>query len=116
MPTNQPSVILIHGATLNGRSWDPVRRAIDPRLRVLAPDLPGHGARQHERYTLQGGVDTIVGAALALGDAALHPGRRFARQLTLRRPRRRACRSTGSRAWCWAAPPTNSTGWRCCPT
>lgn len=69
MPTDQPSVILVHGATLNARSWDPVRRAIDPRLRVLALDLPGHGARQNERYTLQGGIDTIVGAALALGNA-----------------------------------------------
>jgi pimeloyl-ACP methyl ester carboxylesterase len=69
MPTDQPSVILVHGATLNGRFWDPVRRALDPRLRVLAPDLPGHGARQRERYTLQVGIDTIVAAALALGDA-----------------------------------------------
>ena len=69
MHADQPAVILVHGATLNGRSWDPVRRLIDPRLRVLAPDLPGHGARQHERYTLQGGIDTVVAAARELGDA-----------------------------------------------
>ena len=43
MPSSQPAVILVHGATLNGRSWDPVRRLIDPRLHVLAPDLPGFG-------------------------------------------------------------------------
>lgn len=66
---DQPAVILIHGATLNGRSWDPVRRLIDPRLRVLAPDLPGHGARQDETYTLEGGVETVLAAARALGDA-----------------------------------------------
>jgi pimeloyl-ACP methyl ester carboxylesterase len=69
MHADQPAVILVHGATLNGRSWDPVRRLIDSRLRVLAPDLPGHGARQHERYTLQGGIDTVVAAARELGDA-----------------------------------------------
>ena len=40
MPTDQAAVILVHGATLNARSWDPVRRLIDPRLRVLAPDTP----------------------------------------------------------------------------
>ena len=33
MPTDQAAVILVHGATLNARSWDPVRRLIDPRLR-----------------------------------------------------------------------------------
>lgn len=69
MSSTQPAVILIHGATLNGRSWDPVRRLIDPRLRVLAPDLPGHGMRQAEPYTLQGGVDTVLAAARELGDA-----------------------------------------------
>ncbi|MBD8530517.1 MULTISPECIES: alpha/beta fold hydrolase [unclassified Massilia] len=65
----QPAVILVHGATLNGRSWDPVRRLIDLRLQVLAPDLPGHGARRSEPYTLQGGVDTVLAAARSLGDA-----------------------------------------------
>lgn len=69
MTSTQPAVILVHGATLNGRSWDPVRRLIDPRLRVLAPDLPGHGARRAEPYTLQGGVDTVLAAARELGDA-----------------------------------------------
>jgi len=66
---DQPAVILIHGATLNGRSWDPVRRMIDPRLQVLAPDLPGHGARRNERYTLEGGVETVLAAARELGGA-----------------------------------------------
>lgn len=67
--TEQPAVILVHGATLNGRSWNPVRRLVDSRLRVIAPDLPGHGARQNEPYTLQGGIDTLVAAARELGDA-----------------------------------------------
>ncbi|WP_306391957.1 alpha/beta fold hydrolase [Telluria beijingensis] len=65
----RPAVILVHGATLNGRSWDPVRRRLEPRLRVLAPDLPGHGARRGEPFTLQGGVDTVVACARALGNA-----------------------------------------------
>lgn len=69
MHADHAAVILVHGATLNGRSWDPVRRLMDPRLLVLALDLPGHGARQHERYTLQGGIDTVLEAARQLGDA-----------------------------------------------
>src|SRR5579871_4456644 len=61
--TGAPVLILLHGATLNGRMWDPVRRLLDPRWRVLTPDLPGHGARQSERYTL-------LAAAAAVADAA----------------------------------------------
>lgn len=58
-----PVLILIHGATLNGHMWDPVRRHLDPRFRVIAPDLPGHGSRRDEVYTLQGAVDTVVATA-----------------------------------------------------
>ena len=29
-----PVLILLHGATLNGRMWDPVRRYLDPKLEV----------------------------------------------------------------------------------
>ena len=43
----RPCLILIHGATLNGCMWNPVRRALDPRWDVLAPDLPAHGSRRH---------------------------------------------------------------------
>lgn len=57
---NDPVLILIHGATLNHRMWDPVRRELDPRWRVIAVDLPGHGARSQETYTLQGAIDTVV--------------------------------------------------------
>ncbi len=61
--SDEPVLILLHGATLNGRMWDPVRRFLDPRYRVLTPDLPGHGSRRGEKYTLQGAVDTVVAVA-----------------------------------------------------
>ncbi len=67
--SNYPVLILIHGATLNGRMWDPVRRFLDPRYRVLTPDLPGHGSRRAEKYTLQGAVDTVVAAARSVAPA-----------------------------------------------
>jgi pimeloyl-ACP methyl ester carboxylesterase len=63
MPTFEPVLILIHGATGNGRMWDAVRRHLDPRWRVIAPDLPGHGTRRNEPFTLQGAVDTVAAAA-----------------------------------------------------
>jgi len=36
---------LIHGFTQTGRSWDPLRPALERRFEVVTPDLPGHGAR-----------------------------------------------------------------------
>lgn len=65
----QPTIILIHGATMNGASWAPVRRALEPDFRVLTPDLPGHGARRHERFTLQAAIDTVVAAAKSVAPA-----------------------------------------------
>ena len=62
-PTAPPVLLLIHGATMNGQMWAPVRRHLRPDLRVLAPDLPGHGARRGERFTLAAAVATVVEAA-----------------------------------------------------
>jgi pimeloyl-ACP methyl ester carboxylesterase len=67
--TALPVLILIHGATLNGHMWDPVRRHLDPRLRVLAPDLPGHGQRRGERFTMAAAVATVAAAARAVAPA-----------------------------------------------
>ena len=64
-----PVLILLHGAGLNGHMWDAVRRDLDPRWRVITPDLPGHGARQDETYTLEGSVATVVAAAKAVAPA-----------------------------------------------
>ncbi len=67
--SSDPVLILIHGATLNGHMWDPVRHHLNPRYRLLAPDLPGHGSRRDERYTLDGAVSTVVAAARSVGSA-----------------------------------------------
>lgn len=72
MPTStvdEPVLILIHGASGNGRMWDPVRRHLDPSRRVLAPDLPGHGAHRNEPFTLQSAVDSIAQLARSVAPA-----------------------------------------------
>ena len=69
--TQQPALILLHGATCNGRMWDAMRRGLDPQFQVLAPDLPGHGARRHQTFTLQGAIDTVVAEATSLNGAPL---------------------------------------------
>jgi 2-succinyl-6-hydroxy-2,4-cyclohexadiene-1-carboxylate synthase len=39
-----PAVLLLHGFTHTGASWEPVVAALDERYRALAPDIRGHGA------------------------------------------------------------------------
>jgi 2-succinyl-6-hydroxy-2,4-cyclohexadiene-1-carboxylate synthase len=39
-----PALVLLHGFTHTGRSWDGVARALRERYRPLAPDLRGHGS------------------------------------------------------------------------
>jgi pimeloyl-ACP methyl ester carboxylesterase len=62
-------LILVHGATLNGHMWDPVRRHLDPQFQLLAPDLPGHGTRRSEAFTMEGAVATVVAAARSVAPA-----------------------------------------------
>ena len=58
-----PAVLLLHGFTHTGASWDPVIAALGERYRSLAPDLRGHGARSElEPVTL----DAVIGDIAAL--------------------------------------------------
>jgi len=40
-------LVLLHGFTQTGASWDGVVRELAGRYRALAPDLPGHGQAAH---------------------------------------------------------------------
>lgn len=91
------ALMLLHGFTGSGRSFDPVARSLAHDFETLAPDLPGHGRsvcgidprdygfeRCMERLvtTLQCAghsrahwLGYSMGARLALGCAIRHPGR-----------------------------------------
>ncbi len=47
--TERSTLVLLHGFTQTGRSWDPVVTALGERYRALAPDLRGHGAAGDRR-------------------------------------------------------------------
>ncbi len=66
-----PVIVLLHGAGLNGRAWDPVRRHLDPRWRVVALDLPGHAADRAHVYTLQAATAQVAALARAVAPAPL---------------------------------------------
>lgn len=85
-----PTVVLLHGFTQSGRSWQPTVAALGERYRALAPDLRGHGtaaaarpvdfdavradvlALAPPRFALAG---YSMGGRIAL-DLALHPAAR----------------------------------------
>ncbi len=78
------TVILLHGFTHTGRSWEPVRAALGERYRPLTPDIRGHGdASGREPMTLDAvigdvaaltpGTFTLVGYSMG-GRIALHVG------------------------------------------
>jgi 2-succinyl-6-hydroxy-2,4-cyclohexadiene-1-carboxylate synthase len=84
------TVVLLHGFTHTGRSWDPVVARLGERYRALAPDIRGHGAAAEARP---------VGPAECAADvAALAPerfvlagysmGARVALHFALSRPER----------------------------
>ena len=67
--TAKPTLILLHGAGLNAQMWQPEIRALAPRWRVIALDLPGHGARSDGRYTLAASDRAIADAAARVAPA-----------------------------------------------
>ena len=75
-------LVLLHGFTQTGRSWQPVLDALAARYRAIAPDLPGHGdfaARRPASFAacdaylraLAGGRFTLAGYSMG-GRVALH--------------------------------------------
>lgn len=77
-----PTIVLLHGFTHTGASWQPVIDALPERYRAIAPDIRGHGtASDAEPVTLDGVVRdvdeladqrfTLVGYSMG-GRIALH--------------------------------------------
>jgi 2-succinyl-6-hydroxy-2,4-cyclohexadiene-1-carboxylate synthase len=59
-------VVLLHGFTHTGASWDPVVAALPERYRALAPDIRGHGsASEREPVTLAAVLGDLAGVAPA---------------------------------------------------
>jgi 2-succinyl-6-hydroxy-2,4-cyclohexadiene-1-carboxylate synthase len=76
-------LVLLHGFTQTGRSWQPIAHALAGRYRAIAPDLPGHGDFGERRPTsfpacdaylravADGGPITLTGYSMG-GRVALH--------------------------------------------
>jgi pimeloyl-ACP methyl ester carboxylesterase len=69
-------LVLVHGSRLSAAQWSPqtTRLAADVRLAdwldVVVPDLPGHGARSAEPFTLDRAVGAVAAAVEGTVDSA----------------------------------------------
>ena len=66
-------VVLVHGIRLSGACWQQQRRLLPGRT-VVAPDLPGHGRRRGEEFTIDAAVDTVTQAIEEVGGRAVVVG------------------------------------------
>ncbi|HEU4330252.1 MAG TPA: alpha/beta hydrolase [Lapillicoccus sp.] len=57
-------LVLVHGSRLSATQWAPqlTRLAAEDGLDVVVPDLPGHGARADEPFTLDRAVGAVAAA------------------------------------------------------
>lgn len=69
-----PAIVLLHASALNRRMWLPVSEALRGAFRVLAPDLPGHGALVTGRFSLDAAVSRVASVLRGLPAPALVAG------------------------------------------
>lgn len=62
-------LVLVHGSRISGVQWAAHRRWLEPEFEVLTPDLPGHGSRAAEPFTME-----AAAAAIALDVESAAPG------------------------------------------
>jgi 2-succinyl-6-hydroxy-2,4-cyclohexadiene-1-carboxylate synthase len=61
-----PPLVLLHGFTNTGASWEPVISALGERYRAIAPDIRGHGSAANVRpVSLEGVIGDVASVAPA---------------------------------------------------
>lgn len=58
-PAEAPTVMLLHGATLDHRAWLPQVEALQDRFHLVVPDLRGHGASD-VRFEFEEAVADVI--------------------------------------------------------
>ena len=60
-PSGAPAIVFVHGTRLTGAMWAVQQAALSGEFRTIALDLPAHGVRATEPFTLEGAADTLSG-------------------------------------------------------
>ncbi|MEV6275244.1 alpha/beta hydrolase [Nocardia sp. NPDC051832] len=67
-------IVLVHGIRLSGQCWSAVREQLGPERPVTAVDLPGHGSRRGEHFTLPAAIEAIHAEIDRVGGRAVLVG------------------------------------------
>jgi pimeloyl-ACP methyl ester carboxylesterase len=59
-PPGAPTIVFLHGTRLTRAAWAVQLEALGDEFRVIALDLPGHGTRSGEPFTLDGAADVVA--------------------------------------------------------
>ncbi|APU38595.1 alpha/beta fold hydrolase [Streptomyces sp. TN58] len=61
-----PPIVLVHGTRFSAGQWSPQLAALEPDFPVTAVDLPGHGARAAQPWSLKAATEVIASAVDSL--------------------------------------------------
>jgi pimeloyl-ACP methyl ester carboxylesterase len=61
-PEDAPAIVFVHGTRLTRAQWLPQVRRLSDRYRCIAIDLPGHGERAGEPFTMAAASDAVLAA------------------------------------------------------
>ncbi len=61
-PPGAPSIVFVHSTRLTGAMWAAQQAELSGEFRTIAIDLPAHGARAGEPFTLEGAGDVLAAA------------------------------------------------------
>jgi pimeloyl-ACP methyl ester carboxylesterase len=59
-PPGAPAIVFVHGTRLTRSAWAAQLDGLGGEFRAIAVDLPGHGARAAEPFTLEGAADIVA--------------------------------------------------------
>lgn len=61
-PREAPAIVFLHGTRFSRRQWWPQLRRLSARYRCVAVDLPGHGERAGEPWSIEAARAAVVAA------------------------------------------------------
>jgi pimeloyl-ACP methyl ester carboxylesterase len=61
-PEDAPAIVFVHGTRLTRAQWSPQVRRLAREFRCVAIDLPAHGARAAEPFTLKAAAEAVADA------------------------------------------------------
>ena len=59
-PQNAFPIVLVHGVSWTRKMWMPQLEALSDEFRVIAIDLPGHGALREQPFQLKAAVQAVM--------------------------------------------------------